>query len=105
MTTKDADFADVWRSVEALRQSVRDGYIKPGRDEKAMLILADRIDKAANNMHDAWVAITDLGSALADVISLLPDPHLDPDKVQAHYVRQAKKVLDKHGEHSMEPNT
>ena len=52
------------------------------------------IDRLSHELYDACIAQTELGGALCDVISLLPDPHLDPDKVQAHFVRKAKEVLE-----------
>ena len=92
------EFAEVWRSVIALQNAVRSGYIKPGRDEETTLTLAREIERLSNELHNSLIAQTELGAALGDVISLLPDPHLDKDKVQAHYVRKAIATLESYSE-------
>ena len=94
MMPKNAALTEVWESVEALRQSVKAGYIKPGRDETATLLLADEIDRLGHEVYDLIIAQTELGGALRYVLDMLPDPHLNPDKEQAHYVREARAVLD-----------
>lgn len=55
-----------------------------------------------NEIHGLMVAKTELWDALDIAVSLHPDPHLDPDKVQADYVRKAKQVLDAYAEKSTE---
>lgn len=97
-------FQDAWRSVIALRQAVRAGHIKPGRDEQMTLILATEIDRLNHLWYDSLIAHNELGGALCNLIDLLPDPHLDRDKVQAHFVRQAKEVLEAFAPKPMEPN-
>lgn len=58
----------------------------------------DDIERLSNELHGALIAQTEIGDALCQVLDLLPDPHLDPDKVQAHFVRQARQVLDAYSE-------
>ena len=66
------------------------------------VVLSD-VERLANDRVELMNATMELGGALADVISLLPDPHLDKDQVQAHYVRKAKKVLESHSGNRKEP--
>lgn len=55
------------------------------------------IDEREVSMANARLiaAAPELLDALEWLIALMPDPHLDPDQVQAEYVRKAIEVVAK----------
>ena len=64
--------------------------------ESALKAAIKEIERLGKEWQESLIAQNEIGSALCLVLDLLPDPHLDADKVQAHFVRKARKVLEEY---------
>ena len=76
------DFEEVWRSVEALRQAVLAGYIKPSRDEQATLALAIEIDWLRGDVEVLKLAEEGAKEAFGHVVQQKHDTEAECKKLR-----------------------